>query len=114
MKGLRANIGNKKIIAVLEPRSNTMRLGVHKETLAASLDDADEVMLFQPKGLDWEMDHVLDALPNKSSVHDDIDRLVATICNEAKSGDHILIMSNGGFGGIHEKLLTALDQQKAL
>ncbi len=113
LKGLRANIGSNKIIAVLEPRSNTMRLGIHKETLAASLNEADQVLLFQPKGLDWEMDHVLDALPNKSSLHDDIDKLVAEICKEAKSGDHVLVMSNGGFGGIHEKLLVALDKQKA-
>jgi len=109
LKGLRANIGNKKIIAVLEPRSNTMRLGIHKETLAASLQEADQVLLFQPKGLNWEMDHVLEALPNKSSLHDDIDFLVSKIVDEANSGDHILIMSNGGFGGIHEKLLSALN-----
>ena len=113
LKGLRANIGNNKIIAVLEPRSNTMRLGVHKETLAASLNEADQVFLFQPKGLNWEMDSVLESLPNKSSLYDDIDTLVSTICNSAKSGDHVLIMSNGGFGGIHEKLLLALDKQKA-
>ncbi len=111
LKGLRENIGNHKIIAVLEPRSNTMRLGIHKETLAASLNEADQVLLFQPKGLDWKMDHVLDALAKKSSLHDDIDELITAICESAKSGDHVLIMSNGGFGGIHEKLLTALDTQ---
>ena len=112
LKGLRANIGSGKIIAVLEPRSNTMRLGIHKETLAESLNEADEVYLYQPKGLDWEMDHVLNALtnkkPNKSSLHDDIDSLVKILCNQANSGDHILIMSNGGFGGIHEKLINQL------
>ncbi len=111
IKGLRANIGERKIIAVLEPRSNTMRLGIHKETLASSLDEADEVFLFQPKGLDWEIGHVLDALANKSSLHDDIDDLVTTLCQQANSGDHILIMSNGGFGGIHEKLLQALEHK---
>jgi len=108
LKGLRANVADSKIIAVLEPRSNTMRLGIHKETLANSLNEADEVFLFQPKGLDWEMSHVLDALPNKSVLYDDIDDLVDILSEQAKSGDHILIMSNGGFGGIHEKLLTAL------
>ena len=108
LKGLRANIGKQKIIAVLEPRSNTMRLGIHKETLAASLSEADQVLLFQPKGLDWEMDHVLDSLGNKSSMHDDIDELIEAISKEASSSDHVLIMSNGGFGGIHEKLLTSL------
>ena len=109
LKGLRANVGSNKIIAVLEPRSNTMRLGIHKETLAASLDEADQVLLFQPKGLDWNLNHVLDALPNKSSLHDDVDELIVTITQQANSGDHVLIMSNGGFGGIHEKLLTALN-----
>ena len=113
LKGLRANVGKHKIIAVLEPRSNTMRMGIHKETLAASLEEADLVLLFQPKGLNWEMDHVLEALPNKSSLYDDTEQLVATICNEANAGDHVLIMSNGGFDGIHEKLLTALDNHKA-
>lgn len=108
IQGLRANIGESKIIAVLEPRSNTMRLGIHKETLANSLNEADQVFLFQPKGLDWEMGHVLDALPDKSSLVDEIDDLVKALCHQAKKGDHILIMSNGGFGGIHEKLLTAL------
>lgn len=111
LKGLRANIGKNKIIAVLEPRSNTMRLGIHKETLAASLNGADQVILFQPKGLDWEMGHVLEALPEKSNMYDDIDEIVATICNVAGSGDHVLIMSNGGFGGIHEKLLFALENK---
>jgi len=109
LKGLRANVGSKKIIAVLEPRSNTMRLGTHKETLALSLTEADEVLLFQPKGLDWEMDSVLDALPNKSALFDDIDTLVNAVSQQAKSGDHVLIMSNGGFGGIHEKLLDTLE-----
>lgn len=122
LKGLRANIagcvdGNSsndnKIIAVLEPRSNTMRLGIHKETLAASLEEADQVLLFQPKGLDWQMDHVLDALPGKSTLFDDIDDLLASISRQAKSGDHILIMSNGSFGGIHEKLLIELNKQQA-
>ncbi|MCL4112385.1 UNVERIFIED_CONTAM: hypothetical protein GTU68_007223 [Idotea baltica] len=113
LKGLRANVGKNKIIAVLEPRSNTMRMGIHKETLAASLNEADLVLLFQPKGLDWEMDHVLESLAAKSSLHDDIDELVEAICNQANHGDHVLIMSNGGFGGIHEKLLNALDNYEA-
>ena len=111
LNGLRANIGKSKIIAVLEPRSNTMRLGIHKETLANSLSEADEVYLFQPKGLDWEMGYVIDALPNKSSIHDNIDILVDSLCEVVERGDHILIMSNGGFGGIHNKLLTALEKK---
>lgn len=114
LKGLRANVGSGNIIAVLEPRSNTMRLGTHKASLASSLSVADSVHLFQPKGLNWAMDEVLHTLDNKTAkLHHDIDALVATLCQQAQGGDHILIMSNGGFGGIHEKLLTALQQAQA-
>ena len=108
LKGLRANVGDKKIIAILEPRSNTMRLGIHKQTLAASLERADQVVLFQPKDIDWSMQDVLATLGDKASLFDDIDQLVATVAEEAASGDHVLVMSNGGFGGIHQKLLEAL------
>ncbi len=108
LKGLRANVSDSKIIAILEPRSNTMRLGTHKESLAASLQMADQVMLFQPEGLDWDMDDVLNTLGDKASLHNDIDELVSVAVKSASSGDHLLVMSNGGFGGIHEKLLTAL------
>ena len=109
LKGLRHNVGNQKIIAILEPRSNTMRLGIHKESLANSLEIADQVLLFQPKGLDWDMQPVLDKLGDKASLHDDIDELVSTITKDRKAGDQLLVMSNGGFGGIHEKLLSALE-----
>ena len=108
LKGLRENVRESKIIAILEPRSNTMRLGTHKESLAASLQTADQVMLFQPEGLDWDMDDVLNTLGDKASLHNDIDELVSALVKDANSGDHLLVMSNGGFGGIHEKLLSAL------
>jgi len=108
---LRANIGKQKIIAILEPRSNTMKLGVHKETLAASLTEADQVILFQPKELDWKIDDFFETLANKSKSYDDIDDIVLAVSKIAKSGDHVLIMSNGGFGGIHEKLLHALENK---
>ena len=111
LKGLRANIGKQKIIAILEPRSNTMKLGVHKETLAASLTEADQVILFQPKELDWKIDDFFETLANKSKSYDDIDDIVLAVSKIAKSGDHVLIMSNGGFGGIHEKLLHALENK---
>ena len=109
LNGLRANVGNNKIIAILEPRSNTMRLGTHKESLASSLAVADQVVLFQPEGLDWDMDDVLSALGDKASIHNNIDTLVSEVVKMANSGDHLLVMSNGGFGGIHDKLLTALE-----
>lgn len=110
LKGLRENVGDSKIIAILEPRSNTMRLGTHKESLAASLQTANQVMLFQPEGLDWDMDDVLNTLGDKASLHNDIDELVSAVVKDASNGDHLLVMSNGGFGGIHEKLLAALEK----
>jgi len=108
LKGLRANVGDKKIIAILEPRSNTMRLGIHKDSLAASLQIADQVVLFQPQGLDWDMQGVLDSLGDKASLFGDIDQLVASVVSDAKSGDQLLVMSNGGFAGVHNKLLENL------
>ena len=110
LKGLRANVSEKKIIAVLEPRSNTMQLGIHKQTLAKSLAEADQVVLFQPKNVDWNMHDVIDSLGEKASLHSDIDQLIESIIPNVKSGDHILVMSNGGFGGIHEKLLHELKE----
>ncbi len=109
LNGLRANVGDNKIIAILEPRSNTMRLGTHKELLASSLEVADQVVLFQPEGSDWHMDDVLSALGDKASLHSNIDNLVSAVVKNANSGDHLLVMSNGGFGGIHDKLLIALE-----
>ncbi|WP_299873710.1 UDP-N-acetylmuramate:L-alanyl-gamma-D-glutamyl-meso-diaminopimelate ligase [uncultured Cocleimonas sp.] len=112
LKGLRQNVSNKKIIAILEPRSNTMQLGVHKLTLANSLEEADQVVLFQPENVDWNMHDVIDALGDKASLHSDIDQLIQSIMPSVQSGDHILVMSNGGFGGIHEKLLLELENLK--
>jgi len=112
LNGLRAKVSEDKIIAILEPRSNTMRLGIHKESLAASLQIADEVALFQPQGLDWNMDDVLDTLGEKANLYDNIEEMVESIINNVKTGDHLLVMSNGGFAGIHEKLLSALETIK--
>jgi UDP-N-acetylmuramate: L-alanyl-gamma-D-glutamyl-meso-diaminopimelate ligase len=89
-----------------------MRLGIHKDSLGKSLNVADEVILFQPKGLDWDMGNVLSALGEKASLSNDIDQLVASLAGSLNSGDHVLIMSNGGFGGIHEKLLSALESNE--
>lgn len=108
LKGLRKNVGDKKITAVLEPRSNTMRLGTHKKALAASLALADQVFMFQPVGLDWDMNDVMEELGEKATLLSDIDDLVSSVIKDTKQGDQLLVMSNGGFGGIHEKLLDAL------
>ncbi|MGI9877343.1 UDP-N-acetylmuramate:L-alanyl-gamma-D-glutamyl-meso-diaminopimelate ligase [Vibrio chagasii] len=106
--GLRNKVDTKKIIAVLEPRSATMKRGVHKETLADSLKQADSTYLFQPDNIDWSVQDVADACHQPAHVSDDMDVFVAKIVSEAQAGDQILVMSNGGFGGIHQKLLDAL------
>lgn len=108
LKGLRANVGQQRIIALLEPRSNSMRMGAHKANLANSLQVADQVLLYQPAGLDWELDEVVQALGQKAVLVRDIDELAQLATQQASSGDHLLVMSNGGFDGIHEKLLAEL------
>jgi UDP-N-acetylmuramate: L-alanyl-gamma-D-glutamyl-meso-diaminopimelate ligase len=111
--GLRRQAGGGRIVAVLEPRSNTMRLGVHREELAESLAGADRVWLYQPAGLDWNLDGVAAALGGKARVIADIPDLVAALAAELLAGDRVLVMSNGGFGGLHERLLEALRKRTA-
>lgn len=108
--GLRNKVGKEKIIAVLEPRSATMKRGVHKETLAASLATADEVFLYQPDNIDWPVEDVANQCHQPAQVSAQIDELVEKIVTSAKAGDHILVMSNGGFEGIHTKLVDKLAQ----
>jgi UDP-N-acetylmuramate: L-alanyl-gamma-D-glutamyl-meso-diaminopimelate ligase len=107
LEGLRKRIGHARIIAVLEPRSNTMRMGVHRKTLLPSLALADQVFLFAPPDLGWELDGV-DSGNSAIAIHDEIDSIVRDVTAMAKHGDHILVMSNGGFGGIHQRLLDSL------
>lgn len=108
--GLRNKVGNQRIIAVLEPRSATMKMGVHQQTLSDSWQQADEVYLFKPDNLSWSMDELIAKSNVKVRVYSDINGLVDAISAEAKANDHIVIMSNGGFGGIHQKLLTKIKQ----
>lgn len=105
--GLRRKVGNARILAVLEPRSNTMKLGVMKEALPGSLKDADLVFCYAGN-LGWDAHGALAPLGNKAVVEEDLGALIEKITAAAKPGDHILVMSNGGFGGIHEKLLKQL------
>ena len=106
--GLRKRVGQARIIAILEPRSNTMRMGVHKDLLAASLAQADHVMLYAPRDLGWDVTSVIAALGAKGQAFDDIQAIIKQVSALSRPGDQVLIMSNGGFGGIHEKLLKAL------
>ncbi len=107
ISALKSRVDGARIVAVLEPRSNTMKMGVWKDTLAASLADAARVFCYTAK-LGWDAPAALAALGPRCSTCDDIDVLVESIAREARFGDHVLIMSNGGFGGIHEKLLARL------
>ncbi len=111
--GVRRQPDRGRIIAVLEPRSNTMRLGVHREELAESLAGADRVWLYQPAGLDWNLDGVAQSLGTKAVVKSELPGLIDSIVPELQAGDRVLIMSNGGFGGLHDRLLAALRAQPA-
>ncbi len=107
LAGLRASVGGARILAVLEPRSNTMKLGVMKAALADSLREADHVFCYSG-GIDWDAAGALAPLGKQASIHADLGELVAAIAGAARPGDQVLVMSNGGFGGIHERLLQRL------
>jgi len=108
LNGLRAKVGPERIIAVLEPRSNTMRMGVHAEQLVASLQVADRVLVYASTELEWDANSVLQGLNGRARVFDSIEAIVAVVEGEARPGDHVLVMSNGGFGNIHQRLLDTL------
>ncbi|MEJ2315772.1 MAG: UDP-N-acetylmuramate:L-alanyl-gamma-D-glutamyl-meso-diaminopimelate ligase [Gammaproteobacteria bacterium] len=108
LAGLRQQVGEQRIIAVLEPRSNTMRMGIHKSSLPASLASADRVMIFSPPSLDWDAEAVFASLGDKAAVFDTTEMIVDTLKREARPGDQLLVMSNGGFEGIHQRILEAL------
>jgi len=110
LSGMRGRVGEQRIHVLLEPRSNTMRMGIHKQQLAASLQQADSVYMFQPQDIGWDLQQVCTQLSGKAALFDDVDAMVAALQATIKSGDHIIVMSNGGFGGIHAKLEKALDQ----
>ncbi len=108
LEGLRRQVGKAPIIAVLEPRSNTMKRGVHVNQLAASLLQANRVMLYAPPDLDWDARDALLPLGPRAEVFGDTQAIIEQIVAVAQPGDHVLIMSNGGFEGIHQRLLDAL------
>ncbi|MBH5330322.1 UDP-N-acetylmuramate:L-alanyl-gamma-D-glutamyl-meso-diaminopimelate ligase [Eikenella sp. S3360] len=107
--GLRQKVGKARILAVLEPRSNTMKLGSMKAALPESLAEADQVFCYGG-GVEWDVASALAPLGGKLHTGNDFAAFVQSILHSAKSGDHILVMSNGGFGGIHQKLLDGLAQ----
>ncbi len=108
LQGLRKQVGGQRIIAIIEPRSNTMRMGVHQDRLAESTTDASEVIWYQPEGSDWKLDAVVDAATVPTVLMQQVEDIIQRILKNKKPGDQVVIMSNGGFGGIHQKLLNAL------
>jgi UDP-N-acetylmuramate: L-alanyl-gamma-D-glutamyl-meso-diaminopimelate ligase len=107
LEGLRQRVGKARILAVLEPRSNTMKRGVMKDALPASFAQADRVYVYT-SGIGWDARSLFALLGARARCEENLDALIAAIAAEAGAGDHVLIMSNGAFGGIHEKLLDRL------
>jgi len=108
LQGLRNKVGKARIIAILEPRSNTMRMGVHASTLADSLTLADQVYLYEPANMDWSLANVQKQLGDKAQLMHSTQDIIQQVSDIAVSGDQILIMSNGGFEGLHQKLIDKL------
>ncbi len=109
LEGLRERVKDAPIVAILEPRSNTMRMGVHREALAPSLAIANRVLIHAPANLDWDLGSVAAAVGPHCSVHTDLESLLAAADAAALPNSHVLIMSNGGFGGFHHRLLRRLE-----
>ena len=108
LAGLRERVGDARILAVVEPRSNTMKLGVHRDELAPALAPADLCWFLNSPGLGWDLPAAVASLGNRARFAADVDSLVKDLAAQCRAGDHVLVMSNGGFGGLHEKLLAAL------
>ena len=109
LQGLRAKVGDSvRIFAVLEPRSNTMRMGVQAQRLPSALAAADHAMIYVSKGLEWRPETVFAPLGNACELFGDVEQLLHSLVAQTLAGDHVVIMSNGGFEGIHQRLLDLL------
>ena len=113
LAALRARVGKARIIAVMEPRSATMKMGTHKDSLAASLAAADRVFVYQAPNISWDVAGAMRPLGTRVSVLKDVEGLTEAVMREVERGDQILVMSNGGFGGFHEKLIDKLERHAA-
>ncbi|MDP2177320.1 UDP-N-acetylmuramate:L-alanyl-gamma-D-glutamyl-meso-diaminopimelate ligase [Methylicorpusculum sp.] len=109
LDGLRKQVGNERIIAIVEPRSNTMRLGIHTRTLAESLNQADLAIIYQPENLNWDLT-ALTHYANNILICPTVDEIIAKLKFESRYGGHFVLMSNGSFGGIYQRLLNALSE----
>ncbi|WP_283016194.1 UDP-N-acetylmuramate:L-alanyl-gamma-D-glutamyl-meso-diaminopimelate ligase [Marilutibacter maris] len=110
LAGLRAKVGDARIVVAMEPRSNSMRLGAHAEALAPSLDGADTVLFLHRPELAWDAGKVVSALRGEGVAVADVDALIAGLCERVRDGDHVVFMSNGGFDGAPRRFLEALDE----
>ena len=108
LQGLRRRVGDARILLVLEPRSNTMRMGVHRGSLAASMQAADHIWLLQPDDIEWSLSDEMHSSAVPVGIRESVEAITADVARYAQAGDHVLVMSNGAFGGIHEKLVKAL------
>jgi UDP-N-acetylmuramate: L-alanyl-gamma-D-glutamyl-meso-diaminopimelate ligase len=108
--GLRKRFPKRRIVVALEPRSNTMKLGVHNDTLASSLEDANLVCIYRPADVATEFDDSLSPLGDRLHMHTDYDELVADLAAAAQSGDQVVFMSNGSFGSARQNLTTMLQK----
>ncbi|MBL4609001.1 MAG: UDP-N-acetylmuramate:L-alanyl-gamma-D-glutamyl-meso-diaminopimelate ligase [Pseudomonadales bacterium] len=115
LEGLRNKVGSSRIIAIIEPRSNTMQAGFHKDQLAQPAAMADISIWLQPENMDWNLKDALTKDANKQPMHvcQSVEDIIHLVTKETQSGDHIVIMSNGGFGGIHNKLMQQLEESHA-
>lgn len=110
LAGLRARVGKERIIVVLEFGSYTMRTGVHKDSMKEALVDADMVICKRPDSMDWDLAEVLKGFSQPTALYDSVDNLVENLVSQLKMGDHVIVMSNSGFGGIHQKILAMLEK----
>lgn len=111
LAGLRASVGDARIFAVLDIRSNSMKMGAHRNGLAESVTDADSTMVLRPEGLSWNLDEVFRPDNAKTRIFNNNREIVDKLKNELRSGDHVLIMSNGSFGGLHQQVLEMLESK---
>ena len=110
LQGLRARVGSERIIAVIEPRSNSMKLGAHRDGLPDSVTGADSVIWYAPPNLGWDLAGTAEACAVPAVVYDSLEAIIARVQAELDGPTHVVIMSNGGFGGLHGKLAAALEQ----
>ena len=108
LDGLRKRIGDAALIAVIEPRSNSMKLGAHRDGLPESVRDADQVIWYAPPNLGWDLAETAAQCAVPAIVADSLEAIIARVKSQARPGTHVVIMSNGGFGGLHLKLAEAL------